>query len=93
MDNISVKQYLRRGLRLVCKEARDTENFRKGREFLEPFMRVQADAAALAEAFNRRVRGPRHWNLSFLPVYLYLCRDEMFNYPNNEAWVLAEPAR
>jgi len=80
---------IRRGLRLVCKEAKDKENFDKGKEFLEPFVRVQADAAALAEQFNRRVRGPRAWNLSFLPVSLYLCSDD--DYPKGAAWMLAEP--
>ena len=80
---------LRRGLRLVCKEAKDKENFNKGKDFLEPFARIQTDAAALADVFNHRVRGPRHWNISFLPVSLYLLVDE--NYPKEEAWVLAEP--
>ena len=79
----------RRGLRLVCKEAKDVQNWEAGLEFHQTFARIQTDAAVLAEKFNRRVRGPNHWQLSFLPVSIYLCADE--TYPNSEAWVLVEP--
>ena len=80
----------RSGMRLVAKEAKDTENWQLGREFHETFARVQRDAAILANEFNRRNPVQRaEFNISFLPTNLYQCYD--VNYPKAEAWVLVEP--
>ena len=51
--------------------------------------RAQLDAALLAEQFNRRLRGPACWYVSFLPVFIYKCWD--INYTDETAWVLVEP--
>ena len=81
----------RRGLRLVCKEANKQENLEKGRGFHETFMRVQADAATLAKAFNQKlpVGSPASWEVSFIETSMYCVTD--WNYTNGECWVLVEP--
>ena len=75
------------GLRLVAKEAKTMENL--GRKFHEQFARLQNDANLLAAQFNRRVRGPASWSISFLPIHIYLLFDN--NYADGEMWLLVEP--
>ena len=75
------------GLRLVAKEAKTMENL--GRKFHEQFARLQNDANLLAAQFNRRVRGPASWSISFLPIHIYLLFDN--NYAGGEMWLLVEP--
>jgi len=59
------------------------------RVLLTAAARAQLDAALLAEQFNRRLRGPACWYVSFLPVFIYKCWD--INYADETAWVLVEP--
>ena len=59
------------------------------RGLLTAAARAQLDAALLAEQFNRRLRGPACWYVSFLPVCIYKCWD--INYVDETAWVLVEP--
>lgn len=91
-NNKDIMMAQRKGLRLVAKEAKDTENLALGRAFHETFARVQADAAKLADAFNQScswVYARQEWTVSFLPTNLYHCYD--VTYKNYEAWVLVEP--
>jgi len=76
----------RRGIKMVAKEAKHRENL--GRKFQESLARVQAEAAEIARAFNRRVRGPAELQLNFVEADIYKCYDS--GYPNGEAWVLVE---
>jgi len=90
--NKDVMVALRKGLRLVCKEAKDMENLNLGRNFHETFARVQSDAAALAHAFNIKcadVYGRDEWAVSYIPTNLYQVYD--VTYKDNVAWVLVEP--
>ena len=75
------------GLRLVAKEAKDLENL--GLKFHEQFARLQQDAAGLAINFNRRVRGPAAWQISFLSIHIYNCKN--YDYERGELWLLVEP--
>ena len=76
----------RLGIKMVAKEAKHRENL--GRKFQESLARVQAEAAELARAFNRRVQGPPELQLVFVETDIYKCND--WSYPNGEAWVLVE---
>jgi len=91
MMNKDIMMALRRGLRMVAKEAKDNENLFLGRAFHETFARVQSDAAMLANAFSKRLAlyARDEWAVSFLPTNLYHCFDP--NYNDCQAWVLVEP--
>eukprot|EP00966_Prymnesium_polylepis_P223388 5168820-Prymnesium_polylepis.1 len=54
-------------LRLVAKEAKHQENL--GRHFQLEMSRIQAEAAEMARAFNRRVAGPPEMKLNFLDTH------------------------
>eukprot|EP00929_Paragymnodinium_shiwhaense_P088872 TRINITY_DN49187_c0_g1_i1.p1 TRINITY_DN49187_c0_g1~~TRINITY_DN49187_c0_g1_i1.p1 ORF type:complete len:759 (+),score=107.99 TRINITY_DN49187_c0_g1_i1:52-2277(+) len=76
----------RKGLKLVCKEARHEELM--GLKFHKKCCRVQTRAAEIAEAFNKRHGGPASWDVSFVNCYVY-------EFPSScgrqeSAWVLAE---
>ena len=65
---------LRKGLRLVAKEAKDQENLVLGCSFHETFARVQHDAAELAKQFNFKCTWAFHridWSVSFLQTSIY----------------------
>lgn len=77
---------LRGSLRLVAKEAKHHQNL--GRRFQVEMARVQAEAAEMARAFNRRIGGPPKMQLNFLDCHVYNLYDN--TYPGKEAWVLVE---
>ena len=84
---------LRCGMRLICKEAKDVETLKLGRDFHERFARVQHDAAILAMQFNRRMPTPKpEWNVSYLPTSIYGCYHgiDHWGYPEGKIWVLVE---
>ena len=97
-DTYDMKAFrARSGLRLVAKEAKVMENLEKGRRFHETFSRIQHHAGQLAKQFNLSLpdTAPTMWNVSFIPTFIYCCKDEHGNgnghYKNDECWVLCEP--
>ena len=86
------KKSLKKGLRLVAKEAKDEENLERGRKFHETFARIQNDAAGLALAFNKTLpqHRPSEWNVSFLKTFIYGCIEPNHQYKDDRAWVLVE---
>jgi hypothetical protein len=87
----NMKNIATRGqLRLVAKEAKDEENYHRGRKFHEILARIQTDAANLAKIFSSRLPSPRReWTVTFLDTFIYGMYDD--DYPHGQAWILVEP--
>ena len=80
---------LRRGPRLVAKEAKHEQNL--GERFQTLMARTQGEAARLADHFNMLLGGVPAQQLTFLPVSVYRCSGPFsHSYPNGEAWELVE---
>ncbi|KAJ1495216.1 kinase-like domain-containing protein [Baffinella frigidus] len=61
----------------------------KDKEFHTNFCRCQGQAQALADNFNRRVRGGPNLQINFLSCCVYTVKDD--RWPGGEAQFLAEP--
>lgn len=81
---------LRRGVRLVAKEAKHHENL--GERFQTVMARTQGEAAALAAHFNVMLDEAPALQIYFLPAVIYKCSGPFSTtYPGGEAWELVEP--
>ena len=73
---------------LVAKESKYEEHLDQS-DFHKTFCRMQEKAIELAEAFNRRCRGPAAWKVSYLSPVVYTVRED--TYPNGVAVIWCEP--